>query len=298
MAFGHRCLLAGVWCPGLSVIQLARVGVDHVTPFDRSRFLLMDILHYEAGLALLFLRWPLMYILQPLLSIKVFLRVSRIVLWVFIIQNHILHSSMSVLAISLLASIRNWIVVNHLCTLVLSRALFAVIHVAAFTFLLAVCRLCHVEAIESWLLCLQLLLCGWIAGELAVVVLEGDARVLEKLGCLLVVEHRWACEALLSEEATSERRLGWLMFMLQSFVGTAVCSLAYGAQLSRLLLAPRVHGALHAWEWTASYQTRALALTLRRLVSKGFLTIVEQIGLMVCSSTSRFLDPIRVYIWS
>ena len=146
-------------------------------------------------------------------------------------------------------------IVNHLGTLVLPCALFAVIHVAAFTFLLTVCRLCHVEAIESRLLRLQLVLCGRIAGKLTVVILEGDTRVLEKLCRLLVVEHRWACEALLSEEATSERRLSWLMFMLESFVGTAVRPLAYGAQLPRLLLAPWVHGALHAWEWAASYQT-------------------------------------------
>ena len=162
---------------------------------------------------------------------------------------------MSVLAISLFASIRNLIVLNHLCTLVLSCALLAVIHVAAFTFLLTVCRLCHVEAIKSRLLCLQLVLCGRITGKLTVVILKGDTRVLEKLGRLLVVEHRWACEALLSKETASERRLSWLMFMLKSLVGTAVCPLAYGAQLSRLLLAPRVHGALHAWKWTASYQT-------------------------------------------
>lgn len=91
---------------------------------------------------------------------------------------------------------------------------------------MTVCGLGHVEAVQRWLLCLQLVLCGRVACELAVVILECHARVLEEFSGLLMMEHWWACEALLGKETTSEGGLGRLVLMLEGFVGTTVGSLA------------------------------------------------------------------------
>jgi hypothetical protein len=117
-------------------------------------------------------------------------------------------------------------VIYRLSTLVLPSAPFAVIYVTPVDFLVTVCGLGHVEAVQRRLLRLQLVLCGRVTRKLAVVILECDARVLEEFSGLLMMEHWWACKALLGKETTSKGGLGGLVLMLEGFVGATVGSLA------------------------------------------------------------------------